>query len=61
LYRALDDRYNVGVTLWHLGDAQDAAGEPQSARQSWQEALAALEAIGHADAGIVRSRLAEKG
>ncbi|MEV6844417.1 BTAD domain-containing putative transcriptional regulator [Actinoplanes sp. NPDC051411] len=58
LYRALDDRYNVGVTLWHLGDAQDAAGEPESARRSWQEALAGLEAIGHADAGIVRGRLA---
>jgi DNA-binding SARP family transcriptional activator len=59
LYRALDDRYNVGATLLHLGDAQDAAGEPAAARQSWQEALAGLEAIGHSDAEIVRSRLAE--
>lgn len=58
LYRELGDRYNVAASLWHLGDTQQAAGDPAAARQSWQEALAGLEALGHADADVVRSRLA---
>ena len=43
--------------LVHLGDAYHAAGEPDHARQAWQEALAILEDLNHSDADQVRARL----
>ena len=33
--------------LVHLGDAYHAAGDPEQARQAWQEALAILEDLNH--------------
>ncbi|MEO6088998.1 MAG: BTAD domain-containing putative transcriptional regulator [Umezawaea sp.] len=51
------DRFHESALLTHLGDALHAAGDPEGAREAWQKALALLEALGHANADDVRTRL----
>jgi tetratricopeptide (TPR) repeat protein len=58
----LDDDADIhfrSQILTHLGDASHAAGNRAAARQAWEEALAILDDLHHADAGQVRSRLAD--
>ncbi|WP_223256670.1 tetratricopeptide repeat protein [Micromonospora endophytica] len=57
LYRQLGDRLNEGLTLRHLGETEQAAGDPASARRSWQRALDILVELAHPDADQVRTLL----
>ena len=43
--------------LSHLGDAQQATGDLESARRAWQQALAILGDLDHPDAQQVRDKL----
>jgi DNA-binding SARP family transcriptional activator len=58
LCRELGDRKNATDILVHLGDTQDAIGDRPGARDSWLEALATLEELGHPEAEAVRRKLA---
>lgn len=49
--------YHEAVTLLRLGDSNYAAGNPDATRSAWQQALAILEELEHADADAVRQRL----
>jgi DNA-binding SARP family transcriptional activator/tetratricopeptide (TPR) repeat protein/DNA-binding XRE family transcriptional regulator len=49
--------YYQAVTLNHLGDALQAAGEPESARAAWRESLAIFDQLRHPDAAGVRPKL----
>jgi DNA-binding SARP family transcriptional activator/tetratricopeptide (TPR) repeat protein len=49
--------YYQTTMLVHLGDVYHAAGDPDQARQAWQEALDILEHLHHSDADQVRARL----
>ena len=53
--------YYLTTMLVHLGDAYHAAGDPEHARQAWQDALAILEDLNHSDASQVRARLEGEG
>jgi DNA-binding SARP family transcriptional activator/tetratricopeptide (TPR) repeat protein len=53
--------YYLTTMLVHLGDAYHAAGDPEHARQAWQDALAILEDLNHSDASQVRARLDGEG
>lgn len=44
-------------TLTYMGDALNAAGKPQAARQAWQEALTILDSLHDPDAGQLRAKL----
>ena len=61
LIESLRTGYYLTTMLVHLGDAYHAAGEPDHARQAWQEALAILEDLNHSDADQVRARLDGEG
>jgi DNA-binding SARP family transcriptional activator/tetratricopeptide (TPR) repeat protein len=61
LYRQLGDRYQEADTIARRGDTYDAAGDPGTARESWQEALAILDDLHHPDADQVRARLSRLG
>jgi DNA-binding SARP family transcriptional activator/tetratricopeptide (TPR) repeat protein/DNA-binding XRE family transcriptional regulator len=54
---ANDDRHAEATTLTHLGEAQDAAGDREAARVTWQRALSILDGLDHADGEQVRERL----
>ena len=56
-YRDLGDRYNEADTLTHLGDTHHAAGDPDAARDAWQQALTILDELDHPDADQVRAKL----
>ncbi|MFJ9372382.1 AfsR/SARP family transcriptional regulator [Streptomyces sp. NPDC101455] len=56
-HRDIGNRWGEGHTLGNLGDAQLAAGEPESARDSWREALAIFSEFDHRDAAKIRRRL----
>ena len=58
LYRDLGDLQHQADALIELGDAQQAAGNPQAAREAWQHALAILEGLHHPDVTPFRARLA---
>jgi hypothetical protein len=45
--RDLGERYNEATILGHLGDSQHAAGNPQAARDAYQQALSILEDLDH--------------
>jgi hypothetical protein len=53
----LADRYMEATVLAHLGDSRHAVGQLRQARDTWQQALAILEDIQHADADQVRAKL----
>ena len=53
--------YYQTTMLVHLGDAYDAAGDHDQARQAWEQALAILEHLHHSDADQVRALLAALG
>lgn len=57
LFRGLDDRYYEADTLKHLGDAHHASGDAVAAHDSWLQALAILDQLGHPDAAEVREKL----
>jgi DNA-binding SARP family transcriptional activator/tetratricopeptide (TPR) repeat protein len=49
--------YYQAMTLNHLGDALQAAGELAPARESWRESLAILDQLRHPNAAGVRAKL----
>jgi tetratricopeptide (TPR) repeat protein len=57
LYREAGDRYNEADVLTHLGEASDAAGDPEAARGTWRQAVRILDELGHQDADQLRSKL----
>ena len=57
MYRLLGDLQGEATSLLHLGDVQQAAGRPDDARSSWEQALALLTQIPGADTGGATSRL----
>ena len=61
LLERLRTGYYLTTMLVHLGDAYHAAGDPEHARQAWQDALAILEDLNHSDADQVRARLDGEG
>jgi len=46
------------TALIHLGDTHHAAGDPDAARDPWQQARSILDNLHHPDADQVRSKLA---
>ncbi|MER5339360.1 BTAD domain-containing putative transcriptional regulator [Streptomyces mirabilis] len=56
-HRDLGNRRGEGYTLGNLGDAELAAGEPQAARVSWEQALAIFTEFGHPDTDEIREKL----
>jgi tetratricopeptide (TPR) repeat protein len=57
LFRDLGGRALLATVLTQLGDHLDAAGQPEEARQAWQEALAILDDLRHPAAGEMRAKL----
>jgi DNA-binding SARP family transcriptional activator/Tfp pilus assembly protein PilF len=57
LFRDLGDRTSEAEALIDLGGAHKTAGELAAAQSAWQEALKALDELGHPDAALVRARL----
>jgi transcriptional regulator with XRE-family HTH domain/tetratricopeptide (TPR) repeat protein len=58
LYQEVGDLAEEAITLTHLGDTQHAARQQDQARETWQQALAIFEHLQHADADLVRAKLA---
>jgi predicted negative regulator of RcsB-dependent stress response len=61
MYRLLGDLQGEASSLLHRGDVQHAAGAPDGARRSWEQALALLAEIPGADTSEAASRLARDG
>jgi DNA-binding SARP family transcriptional activator/tetratricopeptide (TPR) repeat protein len=57
LFRESGDRLYQAVTLGHLGDTRDAAGDSRQACDAWQQALEILDELHHPDAAQIRSKL----
>ncbi|MEN3307128.1 MAG: hypothetical protein V7603_3330 [Micromonosporaceae bacterium] len=58
LYRDLGDRYDEAATIaFHLADTQNAAGDPDAARDSLRHALTIFDELNHPDAGQIRAKL----
>src|SRR5262249_37814425 len=57
LLRDLGDRYHEATTLTHLGDTHHTAGNPDAARDAWQQALTILDQLDHPHADTVRAKL----
>jgi DNA-binding SARP family transcriptional activator/tetratricopeptide (TPR) repeat protein len=57
LQAELGNRAAQATSLTHLGDTHAAAGNPDAARDAWEQALAILDGLGHASAGQVRTKL----
>lgn len=57
--RKLADRRNEASALTHLGDACQASGERERAREAWQQALEILNELQQPDASKVRAKLAD--
>jgi predicted negative regulator of RcsB-dependent stress response len=57
LNRDLGDRYHEAESLTHIGDAQHAVDDHDSARHAWQQALRILDELDHPDAQTVRTKL----
>ena len=58
LFREFGDRFYEAEILTHLGDTHCAGGNPQQARDVWQQALAILDDLHHPDANNLRAKLA---
>jgi DNA-binding SARP family transcriptional activator/tetratricopeptide (TPR) repeat protein len=58
LLEHIGDQYQLTRALTHLGDAQQAAGDPGAARQTWLSALTILDELDHPDADQVRAKIA---
>ena len=61
LYDKTDDRSHTAQARARLGDLYRAAGDSQAAREVWQQALDALDELGHPQADAIRSRLSPAG
>jgi tetratricopeptide (TPR) repeat protein/transcriptional regulator with XRE-family HTH domain len=61
IFRDFGDRHSEAVTLSNLGDVRHAADDPLGTRETWRQALAILDDLGHPDAGEVRAKLASLG
>jgi DNA-binding SARP family transcriptional activator len=57
MYRLLGDPTGEANSRLHLGDVQLAAGQPDAARDSWEQALAVLARVPGADTNEVSRRL----
>jgi transcriptional regulator with XRE-family HTH domain/tetratricopeptide (TPR) repeat protein len=57
LCRELGSRYYQSLTLSHLGDTYQAAGDPVTAARAWRKALDILIELNHPDADRVRRKL----
>ncbi len=53
----MGERYREAVTLNGVGDTHLAAGDPQAARDAWQQALVIFDDFHHAHADQVRTKL----
>ena len=58
LSRDTGDRYGQGEAYLHIGNTYEVAGEPEAAHDAWRTALAIFEELHHADAEVVRAKLA---
>ncbi|MFC3495717.1 tetratricopeptide repeat protein [Glycomyces rhizosphaerae] len=58
--RELGERLAEGETLSSLGDLHLSSGDPDSAREAWQEALDILSDLEHPSAAEVREKLAHR-
>jgi DNA-binding SARP family transcriptional activator/tetratricopeptide (TPR) repeat protein len=56
--REMGDRHNVADMLARLADAHLANGDPQAAKDAWQDALTILDDLQHPDADQIRGKLA---
>ncbi|MFJ8598280.1 AfsR/SARP family transcriptional regulator [Streptomyces shenzhenensis] len=56
-HRDIGNRWGEGHTLGNFGDVQLAAGDPEAARVSWDQALAIFAEFDHQDAEKIRARL----
>jgi tetratricopeptide (TPR) repeat protein len=59
LYTETGDRPNEAQALTDLGDALETAGDHGDAHDAWRAALDILDELGHADADLLRARLAD--
>jgi tetratricopeptide (TPR) repeat protein len=59
LDRRLGDHYTEADTLTRLGDAYEAAAEPDAAKDAWRQALAILDDLHHPDTAHVRAKLSK--
>jgi DNA-binding SARP family transcriptional activator len=57
LHIELGQRVNEATTLGHLADTHLAAGDPELARRTWEQALTILDDLHHPDAADVRAKL----
>jgi tetratricopeptide (TPR) repeat protein len=57
LCRQRGNRTDEATFLTHLGDSRLALGEPARAGESWRQAVAILDNLGHPDAARVRAKL----
>jgi tetratricopeptide (TPR) repeat protein len=57
--RRLGDQHGEADTLKHLGDAHEAAGCPERAREAWGLAVQLLATINPLEAGRLRARIVE--
>jgi tetratricopeptide (TPR) repeat protein len=57
MYRLIGDPEAEASSRLHLGDVQLAAGQPDAARRSWQQALTLLTRVPGADVSEVSARL----
>jgi len=55
--RDVGDRYYEALSLTHLGDTHEAAGDLTAARDAWRHAVSALDDLRHSDVDIVRAKL----
>jgi tetratricopeptide (TPR) repeat protein len=59
LHRHLGDHYAEAETLARLGDACEAAAEPDAAQDAWRRAAAILRDLHHPDAALVLAKLSK--
>ena len=59
MYRLIGDPQAEAASRLHLGDIQLASGQPDAARDSWEQALALLAQIPGADTSEVSARLCQ--
>jgi tetratricopeptide (TPR) repeat protein len=57
MYRRFGDRWSAVTALDHLGDTMQADGNPQAAREAWDQALTVLDDLRHARAAEIRNKL----
>jgi tetratricopeptide (TPR) repeat protein len=57
LYQTTGNKYFQAQTLARLGDVYHAVSDLTAARDTWQQALAIFDELGHSDADTVRAKL----